>query len=314
MTLDKEFFSQYGDHFHNANPQDPSACIDLLKSSPTITYLHHEFAKIRLKSPAGPHTEFSVFGSPYSPRFGHWAFYYDAPQASSACPTLPSLWKDIPLNTDIVVTHTPPRAHCDETRTQVPGCEALRQALWRVRPRLAVCGHIHEARGAERVIWDLDCRHSPYAEKSTIKWVDSTEGTKKLSLVDLTGKKGPSLVNDGSHPTSSTLADKSEMGRLGSDDLEGSSDLPQLATASPSPSAAVDARIPVSPPAVGLGGDPTSGRCDREALVGRMGRKETCVVNAALMKSRFPHTGGKVLNKPIIVDINLPVWVMEDEE
>jgi hypothetical protein len=59
----------------------------------------------------------------------------------------------------------------------------------------------------------------------------------------------------------------------------------------------------------GLGGDPdTTARCDREALVGRMGRRETCVVNAAIMANSYPHIGGKRFNKPIVVDLDLPVW------
>jgi hypothetical protein len=39
-----------------------------------------------------------------------------------------------------------------------------------------------------------------------------------------------------------------------------------------------------------------------------MGRRETCVVNAAIMQKSYPHVGGKKLNKPIVVDIDLPVW------
>ena len=43
-----------------------------------------------------------------------------------------------------------------------------------------------------------------------------------------------------------------------------------------------------------------------EALVGRIGRKETCVINAAIMASSYG--GPKRFNKPIVVDIDLPVW------
>lgn len=111
------------------------------------------------------------------------------------------------------------------------GCEALRRALWRVRPRLAVCGHIHDGRGSERVTWDQD---ETFAESSVAAWEDHGAGNNKVSLVDLTGKKGPLL-----------------------------------------------------------------------------GEGQTCVVNAAIMKSRFPHVGGKQFHKPIVVDVNLPVWEEE---
>lgn len=33
------------------------------------------------------------------------------------------------------------------------GCEGLWRALWQTRPRLMVCGHVHEGRGVERVRW-----------------------------------------------------------------------------------------------------------------------------------------------------------------
>jgi hypothetical protein len=45
-------------------------------------------------------------------------------------------------------------------------------------------------------------------------------------------------------------------------------------------------------------------------LVGRRGRQETCVINAAIMASSWPHKGhgGKRYNKPIVVDVDLPAW------
>ena len=60
----------------------------------------------------------------------------------------------------------------------------------------------------------------------------------------------------------------------------------------------------------GQGGIPPTGRSDLEALMGRLGRKETCIVNAAIMASSYPYTGagGERYNKPIVVDLELPVW------
>ncbi|KAH6889810.1 Metallo-dependent phosphatase-like protein [Thelonectria olida] len=289
ITLDKDFFEEHGLYFHNHNVQSPTECLSLFTSSPSLTYLNHESATIRLASPSGPRTEFTVFGSPYSPRNGLWAFGYPAPQ-NPVCGELTSIWEKIPLESDIVITHTPPKSHCDETpgRRSV-GCEALRRALWRVRPQLAVCGHIHPSRGSQRVVWDLNSRNTPYKEETTVSWEDPGEGNNKISLVDLTGKKAPSLANDGSHP-----------GRFQSTPIK---DAP-LTSPLTFGSGNVDAQ-PSSP--VGLG-DPTSPRRDQVALEGRMRRRETCVVNAAIMRSNWPHTGGKSFNKPIVVDLNLPVW------
>ena len=41
---------------------------------------------------------------------------------------------------------------------------------------------------------------------------------------------------------------------------------------------------------------------------GRLERRETCIVNAAIVASSYPHSGGKKFNKPIVVDVDLPVW------
>ncbi|CAG9942378.1 unnamed protein product [Clonostachys rosea f. rosea IK726] len=301
ITLDEAFYAEHGLYFHNQNPQSHEDCLSLLTSSPSITYLNHTSQTIRLTSSDGPRTQLKVFGSPYSPRHGLWAFYYNAPISPSTYSDLPRIWDDIPLDADVVVTHTPARTHCDETdERRATGCEALRRALWRVRPRLAVCGHIHDGRGAERVTWDLTSRNVAFAERSVARWTDPAPGmeSSKISLVDLTGRRlTPSLANDGSRgeyrgrtSTSTTTAATTVAGpvTLGSD-------------------VAVDAQVCRG--TIGLGGDdPQSSRCDWEALGGRMGREETCIVNAAIMKSRYPHVGGKQFNKPIVVDLDLPVW------
>ncbi|UNI22483.1 hypothetical protein JDV02_008369 [Purpureocillium takamizusanense] len=259
ITLDREFYSQHGRSFHNQDPQSPDLCLSLLTSSPSITYLSHSSATVRLASPSGPRTTFKVFGSPHAPRHGLWAFYYDAETPAAA----KTLWDEVPLDADVVVTHTPPRGHRDETPAEgrtVGGCEALRRALWRVRPRLAVCGHIHDGRGAERVTWDLG---GAFAERQTVPWRDPAEGNNKMSLVDLTGRRAPALDNDGSRIAS------------------------------------------------GEEGQRESGVSVEEAL-GRWSRRETCIVNAAIMKSRYPHVGGKEFYKPIVVDVALPGWEEAD--
>ena len=299
--MDEDFYSEWGQYKHNQNPQSPKDCISLITSSPTITYLNHESTTVKLTSPSGPRTTFKLFGSPYSPRSGLWGFSYEAPQSASPHVDLTKIWDDIPLDTDIVVTHTPPRLHRDERvhRRVAAGCEALRRSLWRVRPRLAICGHVHDARGAERVSWDLSSRNIAFAEASTTIWEDPAPdlGSKKISLVDLTGRKAPSLANDGSHHTTSeTTSSPLSPSRATIDSNRTHDDKSNDGSK-------------VCSSTIGLGGDPSlSGRCDVEALCGRMGRKETCIVNAAIMKTSYPHEGGKQYNKPIVVDLDLPVW------
>lgn len=258
-------------------------------------------------------TSFTVFGSPYSPKDGMWAFGYDRADAESSTPSnsqpsdeaspqpLPrsrDLWSAIPLGTDIVITHTPPYTHCDEavSKRRALGCEGLRRALWRVRPRLAVCGHVHEGRGAERVRWDIQgASGAPYTELGVERWEDPGGGpdNNKMSLVDLTSRGGRRpLDNDGSAAGKGTSVERQVQGKGGAcehfDDATATA-LPGFGTR-------------------GVGGNPdVSVRCDREALRGRMGRRETCVVNCAIAATSWPHSGGKRFNKPIVVDLELPV-------
>ncbi|PSR78339.1 serine/threonine-protein phosphatase family protein [Coniella lustricola] len=265
VTLDKQFYEEYGSYFHNQSVQSPDECLDLLTASPSITYLNHSSAAIELTKSPNLKVSFNVFGSPYSPRCGMWAFGYDETSHSSSDSrdanrssekTAADLWSAIPLDSDIVVTHTPPYHHCDEffSKRRAMGCEDLRRALWRVRPRLAVCGHVHEGRGVERVRWDLLGKtKAPYAELEVARWEDpsAAQGSKKLSLVNLTARSSweGALDNDGSHSTQQGIT----------------------------------------------------------ALGGRMGRKETCVVNCSIAATSWPHAGGKRFNKPIVVDLELPI-------
>lgn len=157
---------------------------------------------------------------------------------------------------------------------------------------LAVCGHIHDGRGAERITWDLESHNVAYQEKCVTRWEDPGQGNKKICLVDLTGRKAPSLANDGSRsvdPSNIQTSPSKSQGQITKSELN-------------------EVTHEAIHGTLGLGGNPSSPRSDQEALRGRLGRQETCVVNAALMKSRYPHPGGKKLNKPIVVDLDLPVW------
>lgn len=171
-----------------------------------------------------------------------------------------------------------------------------------MRPRLAVCGHVHPARGAERVSWDLSSRNAAFAEANTWTWEDPAVGSNKISLLDLTGRRGgTALDNDGSHPKYSYSPSRQTM-----DDTPISP--PQRHPKASANTDEVQKEAQTCSSTLGLGGDPdTSSRCDVEALRGRMGRKETAVVNAAIVRTNYPHTGGKKIGKPIVLDLNLPV-------
>ncbi|CAJ2508287.1 Uu.00g094730.m01.CDS01 [Anthostomella pinea] len=286
LTLDTAFYEQFGAYFHNNAPQNPINCQDLFTKSNSLTYLLHGSRTIKLASPSGPHTTFSVFGSPYTPEYGQWAFQYSRKGSAGD-----EIWKDIPLDTDILVTHGPAHTHTDEAKNRAAaGCESLRQAMWRVRPRLALCGHIHEARGVERVRWDLDSKSVKYKELSDVfEWLDPGEGNNKNSLADLTAKGGRPLENDGHRAPADT---------------------PQTSWTSHATGMECGGDKGVSPGigTRGLSGSPESARSDQAALAGRLGRKETCIVNCAIQSTGYPHSGPRRLNKPIVVDLDLPVW------
>lgn len=205
------------------------------------------------------------------------------------------------MDTDVLVTHGPARTHRDEQYLRPngsdggpAGCEALRQAMWRVRPRLAVCGHIHEGRGVERVRWDLDSTNIRFKEKAIEHWDDPGQGNNKLCLVDLSRKGGKPLCNDGGRAVLS-----------GSSMRDGG-----MSTAGPGLSTPRETGD-VAYPGIGvegLGGNPSSPRSDQPALIGRQGRMETCIINCAIMSGSYPHRGPRRLMKPIVVDIDLPVY------
>lgn len=55
----------------------------------------------------------------------------------------------------VLVLHSPPRGHCDANGGGDHfGSEALLQAIEEKRPRLSVCGHIHESWGCQSQIGD----------------------------------------------------------------------------------------------------------------------------------------------------------------
>lgn len=51
-------------------------------------------------------------------------------------------------DTDVLITHGPPQGICDQTvRGDLVGCQDLLEAIERIKPKLHVFGHIHEAYG-----------------------------------------------------------------------------------------------------------------------------------------------------------------------
>ena len=83
-----------------------------------------------------------IYGSPWQPRFCDWAFNL------ARGPALAEKWAMIPEDTDILLTHGPPRGCLDRTHDgREVGCEDLRQRLEGLAVKHHIFGHIHEAYG-----------------------------------------------------------------------------------------------------------------------------------------------------------------------
>lgn len=106
--------------------------LDVKASFPDIIYLKHESVTIE---------GVNIFGSPYTPSFGTgWAF--NVPRQK-----LDDYWKQIPTNTDILVTHGPPKGILDLTEEGhlffQCGCKALLRHVKEIEPKYHIFGHIH---------------------------------------------------------------------------------------------------------------------------------------------------------------------------
>jgi predicted phosphodiesterase len=85
------------------------------------------------------------WGAPWQPWFLDWAFNLPRGEA------LRAKWALIPAGVDVLLTHGPPSGILDRTFSgDGAGCEELRRAVARVRPRVHAFGHIHEGYGSER--------------------------------------------------------------------------------------------------------------------------------------------------------------------
>ncbi|KAG9098101.1 hypothetical protein FS749_004685 [Ceratobasidium sp. UAMH 11750] len=129
-----------------------------------------------------------VYGSPWTPRSGNFAFQY--PKESGA-----KRWKSLPEETGVLVTHGPPHAHCDRDGL---GCEYLLQRLWEIRPKIMICGHIHAGRGVEQLEWDRvqQLWESAVRKRKEVGWWDVVVTTLALirGWVERLGSKGDRSV------------------------------------------------------------------------------------------------------------------------
>jgi Icc-related predicted phosphoesterase len=118
--------------------RNQKAAIEAL--GPGITYLENSGVEIE---------GLKIWGSPVQPPFMNWAF--NVPRG----PEIRKYWDKIPVGTDILITHGPPKGILDQSNaalnTEHCGCEELLLALHRVKPPIHVFGHIHGGYGLQDV-------------------------------------------------------------------------------------------------------------------------------------------------------------------
>jgi calcineurin-like phosphoesterase family protein len=90
-----------------------------------------------------------IYGAPQIPACGPASVHaFQYARSSDA-------WSEtVPDDTDILVTHTPPRFHLDLPLPHALGCEFLLAEVARVKPALHVFGHVHWGAGRQVVWWD----------------------------------------------------------------------------------------------------------------------------------------------------------------
>jgi Icc-related predicted phosphoesterase len=127
-----------------------------------------------------------IWGSPWSPTFGQWAFM--APDNALA-----NKYMQIPDDIDIIVSHCPPYGYGDLTQNYGRGRSHVgsKALMDRVKGlpnlKLIACGHIHEEYGTypvEYTVWEDDhLRRVPVVNGS---WVNARyEGGNKPIVVDV---------------------------------------------------------------------------------------------------------------------------------
>jgi Icc-related predicted phosphoesterase len=120
--------------------EDPEWCASLIPDG--VTYLQDSGVEI---------DGVKFWGSPWQPEFCDW--HFNLPRGGSE---LVQAWAKIPSDTDVLITHGPPKgtldlcpAHPARFRGEMVnvGCEHLATALERVQPKIHIFGHIHEGYG-----------------------------------------------------------------------------------------------------------------------------------------------------------------------
>jgi Icc-related predicted phosphoesterase len=99
---------------------------------------------IYLQDEAFEYGGFKFYGTPWVPYLYGWAYFQEDA-------ILMKKWEQIPPDTDILITHTPPYQILDSTRySEHLGDSHLAERVKKVRPKVHCFGHIHESYGQKQ--------------------------------------------------------------------------------------------------------------------------------------------------------------------
>lgn len=113
---------------------------------------------------------YKIWGSPWTPEFYNWHFM------KKRGAELKEVWDKIPIDTDILVTHGPPYGILDKVeissrgdKFKLAGCEELRIAVERVKPKFHIFGHIHENGGQS-----LTLKHPGFGDENNTIMINAS--------------------------------------------------------------------------------------------------------------------------------------------
>lgn len=184
ISLDKEYYTSEG-----GSVEEVEKSVALI--SPDSSSIAAKNGVIFLKEGTYTFTlasgaSFTIYASPFTPAYGSSAFQYPSNEDryNSASDT-PAWAKNvgteksrIPNNVDIVMTHGPAQYILDGTSDgRSAGCEHLRRAIARVKPKLFCFGHVHRGYGAQRL--DFDEKKEDGVVPLAKEWVGRNQAKKK---------------------------------------------------------------------------------------------------------------------------------------
>ena len=88
----------------------------------------------------------NIWGTPITPQFGKPGWAWNRKREK-----MDKLWKTVPENTDILISHGPPKGILDctigrDNHYDLCGCTSMKKHMYRLQPKFCLFGHIHNFR------------------------------------------------------------------------------------------------------------------------------------------------------------------------